>query len=134
MKKISPPFKCSNNINITHKVPDDARETFETYAGDDQELLESIREFVLNRATPPNANPVKTAYGMRRLLKDLDKLSGGRRDVKLAVLDKAIKNNWRGLFALKADEMPSPAAEAPETGKRFVGMEVIDGQEVAVYE
>ena len=81
------------------------------YSGEDQELLEALREFLINRATPPKANPVKTPYGMRRLLRDLEKLSEGRREVKLAILDKAIKNNWRGLFALKPDELPA----APET-------------------
>ena len=79
------------------------------YAGEDQELLEAIREFLINRATPPKANPVKTPYGMRRLLRDLDKLSEGNREIKLAVLDKAIKHNWRGLFALKPDELPQRA-------------------------
>ena len=84
------------------------------YAGEDQELLEALREFLINRATPPNANPVKTAYGMKRLLADLTKKSEGQRTVKLAMIDNSIKSNWRGFFALKPDELPQdpPAADA----------------------
>ena len=84
------------------------------YAGEDQELLESLREFLINRATPPNANPVKTAYGMKRLLADLTKKSEGQRTVKLAMIDNSIKSNWRRFFALKPDELPQdpPAADA----------------------
>lgn len=80
------------------------------YAGEDQELLESLREFLINRATPPKANPVKTAYGMKRLLVDLSKKSEGQRAVKLAMIDNSIKSNWRGFFALKPDELPPSSA------------------------
>ena len=84
------------------------------YAGEDQELLKALREFLINRATPPKANPVKTAYGMKRLLADLNKKSEGRRAIKLAMIDNSIKGNWRGFFALKPDELPQepPSADA----------------------
>lgn len=112
VKKNSPPIKCSNNKSIIRPpiIPQEIMDEVTKYAGEDKELLEALREFLINRATPPKANPVKTAYGMRRLLGDLEKLSEGRRAVKLAMLDKAIKNNWRGLFALKPDELPPPSA------------------------
>jgi len=104
-------YSKSNKKSIPPIIPQDIMNEVTKYAGEDQELLEALREFLINRATPPKANPVKTPYGMRRLLRDLEKLSEGRREVKLAMLDKAIKNNWRGLFALKPDELPA----APET-------------------
>ena len=102
-------YSKSNKRVIPPVVPQDIMAEVTKYAGEDQELLEAIREFLINRATPPKANPVKTPYGMRRLLRDLDKLSEGNREIKLAVLDKAIKHNWRGLFALKPDELPQRA-------------------------
>lgn len=91
---------------IPHEVMDEVTK----YAGDDQELLETLREFLINRATPPKASPVKTAYGMKRLLADLTKKSGGQRTVMLAMIDNSIKSNWQGFFALKPDELPSPPA------------------------
>ena len=103
-------YSKSNKRVIPPVVPQDIMAEVTKYAGEDQELLEAIREFLINRATPPKANPVKTPYGMRRLLRDLDKLSEGNREIKLAVLDKAIKHNWRGLFALKPDELPQQAS------------------------
>lgn len=110
-KNCGPTYSKSNRKSIPPIIPQDIIDEVTKYAGEDQELLEALREFLINRATPPKANPVKTPYGMRRLLRDLEKLSEGRREVKLAMLDKAIKNNWRGLFALKPDELPA----APET-------------------
>ena len=106
-------YSKSNSKVIPPIIPQAILEEVTKYAGEDQELLEAIRQFLINRATPPKANPVKTPYGMRRLLADLEKLSDGRRDVKLAMLDKAIKHNWRGLFAPKPDELPGrPGREA----------------------
>lgn len=91
-------------------IPQEVMDEVTKYAGEDQELLESLREFLINRATPPKANPVKTAYGMKRLLVDLSKKSEGQRAVKLAMIDNSIKSNWRGFFALKPDELPPPSA------------------------
>ena len=92
------------------------------YAGEDQKLLEALREFLVNRAMPPKANPVKTPYGMRRLLRDLEKRSGGRRDVKLTMVDNAIKNNWRDFWPPKSDELPAQAGEPAEDQEGIDGI------------
>ena len=116
VKKNSPPIKGNKNISKKEPpiIPQEVMDEVTKYAGDDQELLEALREFLINRATPPKASPVKTAYGMKRLLADLTKKSEGQRTVKLAMIDNSIKSNWRGFFALKPDELPQdpPAADA----------------------
>ena len=107
-------YSKSNKRSIPPIIPQEVMDEVTKYAGEDQELLEALREFLINRATPPKANPVKTAYGMKRLLADLSKKSEGQRAVKLAMIDNSIKSNWRGFFALKPDELPQdpPAADA----------------------
>lgn len=145
VKKKSPPIKC-NNINNKNKIkspiiPQDIMDEVTKYAGQDQELLEAIQQFLINRATPPKANPVKTPYGIRRLLRNLENRSGGRRDVKLIMIDNAINGNWRDFWTPKKDELPVQAAESTPDGgeepakpKRYVRTDVIDGQEVDIYE
>ena len=106
------------------------------YAGDDQELLETLREFLINRATPPKANPVKTAYGIKRILKRLETLSNGQRSVQLTMLDNSIRGNWRDVFALKPDELDQlkQKSEEPSGGSpRYVRTDIIDGREVDIY-
>lgn len=98
----------NNNKNNTPIVPREILDLVATYAGADTELRDSLAEFLVNRATPPKANPVKTAYGMKRLLNDLDRLSGGDRAVKMMIIDKSIKNNWRGFFKLDQADFPKP--------------------------
>lgn len=44
---------------------------------------------------------------MNGILNKLDKLSGGDRGMKLALLDKATVSNWLTVFPLKPDELPA---------------------------
>lgn len=124
VKKNSPPIKCNNNISKIKPpiIPQDIMDEVTKYAGEDQKLLEALREFLVNRAMPPKANPVKTPYGMRRLLRDLEKRSGGRRDVKLTMVDNAIKNNWRDFWPPKSDELSAQAGEPAEDQEGIDGI------------
>lgn len=117
-----PPKNCentylkSNNKNNTPIAPKEVLDMVSAYAGEDVELRETLMEFLANRAAPPKANPVKTAYGMRRLLNDLDRFSGGDRAMKVVIIDKSIKNNWRGFF--KPDLSARPKPTRPDNGRR----------------
>ncbi|MEY8386703.1 hypothetical protein AALC17_05285 [Oscillospiraceae bacterium 38-13] len=77
------------------------------YAGEDAPLLDAILGLLENRAAMRKS--VKTARAMNGILNKLDKLSGGDRDLKLALLDKATVANWLTVFPLRADEMPASA-------------------------
>ena len=48
---------------------------------------------------------------MNGILRKLDELSGGRRELKLALLEKAISMNWLTVYELKPDEMPVVGTE-----------------------
>lgn len=110
--------------NICNKPPIVPREIFAlctAYAGEDGELLEAILGLLENRAVA-NKSPVKTTRAMNGILKKLDRLSGGARGKKLALLDRATVSNWLTVFPLKPDELPAdkPSGPAREPGVRYI--------------
>lgn len=117
VKKTAPPFNSKNNTrkNIPPIVPHEIKNLCEAYAEDDKELLEAILGLLENRAAA-NKSQVKTARAMNGILNKLDKLSGGDRGMKLALLDKATVSNWLTVFPLKPDELPTRSAPYDEEG------------------
>ena len=115
VKKISPPLNSKNNTskNIPPIVPREVFDLCVGYAGKDGELLDAILGLLENRAAA-NKSPVKTTRAMNGILNKLDKLSGGDRGMKLALLDKATVSNWLTVFPLKPDELPASGVEGEE--------------------
>lgn len=114
VKKISPHTSLSNKNKKPPIAPQDVLDMVKAYAGGDAELQTGLMDFLANRAAPPKPCPVKTTAGMKRLLNDLDRLSSGQRDVKITMLNNAIKGNWRGFWAPKADEQPDKPVRMEE--------------------
>lgn len=108
VKKSAPPFNSKNNTskNIPPIVPHEIFELCTAYAGEDAQLLDAILGLLENRAAA-NKSPVKTTRAMNGILNKLDKLSGGDRGMKLALLEKATVANWLTVFPLKPDELPA---------------------------
>lgn len=94
----------SNIYNKPPIVPREVLARCSAYAGEDGELLEAILGLLENRAAAKKS-PVKTVRAMNGILNKLDRLSGGDRGMKLALLDKATVSNWLTVFPLKADEL-----------------------------
>lgn len=117
VKKISPPLNSKNNTskNIPPIVPREVFDLCVGYAGEDGELLDAILGLLENRAAA-NKAPVKTTRAMNGILNKLDKLSGGDRGMKLALLDKATVSNWLTVFPLKPDELPASGPACCEEG------------------
>ena len=119
-----PPKTCddtytkSNSKVIPPIVPREIFELCAAYAGEDGEVLDAILGLLENRAAAMR-KPVKTSRAMRGILNKLDKLSGGDREVKLALLDKATVSNWLTVFPLKADELPA-ASGTEEEGVTYI--------------
>lgn len=118
--KPSTVFPTLQNKNIQskniHKPPIVPREIFDLcagYAGEDAKLLDTIVGFLENRAVAKKS-PVKTTRAMNGILNKLDRLSGGDRELKLALLDKATVANWLTVFPLKPDELPTSGSENEE--------------------
>lgn len=119
--KMSRPYpqKCEGGIlknedikykkeNIKEKppiIPREVMKKIDEYCGEDAELKAALVGFIENR-TVAMKKPVKTVYNAGLICKELDKLSGGLRAIKIALLEKATRNNWQGIHPLDADEMP----------------------------
>lgn len=123
-KRVDGPLKNEDHTtksNIYNKPPIVPHEIFNlcaAYAGEDRELLETILGLLENRAAA-NKSPVKTIRAMNGILNKLDKLSGGDRGMKLALLDKATVSNWLTVFPLKPDELPA-ASTGGEEGVTYI--------------
>lgn len=121
-KRLDGPLKNDDRTtksNINNKPPIVPREILNIctgYAGEDTQLLDAILGLLENRAAA-NKSPVKTTRAMNGILNKLDKLSGGDRALKMALLDKATVSNWLTVFPLKPDELPR-APEPPEKKAR----------------
>lgn len=92
-------------------APAEVVEVVEKYCGEDDELREWIMGLLENRIKINRWKAVETERAMSGILRKLDKLSDGRREVKIALLDKAISMNWLTVYELKPDEMPAARAE-----------------------
>ena len=103
-----PPAQSSDNT-IQSDIPARILE----YAAGDGELRQAIADLLENRRAA-NKKPVKTLRAMNGILRDLDKFSGGSREIKLRLLDKAVKCNWLTVYGLKADELPTAGPEIGE--------------------
>lgn len=92
-------------------APTEVVEVVEKYCGEDDELREWIMGLLENRIKINRRKAVETERAMSGILRKLDKLSDGRREVKIALLDKAISMNWLTVYELKPDEMPAVRTE-----------------------
>lgn len=77
------------------------------YAGRDEQLLMALLAHAEMRYKLKR--PVVTDRALTLLLRNLEKLAGNNRNLKLAIIDKAIEHNWLTFYALKADELPLTA-------------------------
>lgn len=108
--------QINNKLNKEEKkqtpiAPAEVVEVVEKYCGEDDELREWIMGLLENRIKINRRKAVETERAMSGILRKLDKLSDGRREVKIALLDKAISMNWLTVYELKPDEMPEVRTE-----------------------
>lgn len=98
-------------INQKTAIPREIADRVAAYCGTDNELQDALTGLLVNRAKVNRQKAVKTERALSGILRKLDELSGGRREVKIALLDKATVNNWLTVYELKPDELP-PAETA----------------------
>jgi len=102
--------KDKNNKDLKSPLPPaDVMKRIAEYADGDVGLADAVLGLCLNRHEALGAKKaVKTVRTIDGILRDLNTHSGGDRRVKLLMLDKAVKNNWLTVYALKPDELPTP--------------------------
>lgn len=104
--------RTKDRKNQTPIAPAEVEKRVAEYCGGDEELREAIMGLLENRAKLNRQKTVKTERAMSGILRKLDELSGGRRELKLALLEKAISMNWLTVYELKPDEMPAVRTES----------------------
>ena len=109
-------FNRKNNKSIEHtplppraKVSEEVQSVLKSYVGNDRELAQLLVDFLDARVKLKK--PLQTARAAKILVNKLDKLSGGDRALKIALLDNAILHNWTSVYPLKADELPRAGTE-----------------------
>lgn len=90
---------------------DEAGEVLDGYAGEDGELRERLEEF--REVRRQKKKPLRTRRAAAVLTGRLDRLSGGNRALKLALLDDAILHGWDSVYPLKEDSRP-PGAQSQD--------------------
>ena len=103
--------RTKDRKNQTPIVPAEVEKLVEEYCSEDEELREWIMGLLENRIKINRRKAVETERAMSGILRKLDKLSDGRREVKIALLEKAISMNWLTVYELKPDEMPAVRTE-----------------------
>jgi len=105
---VSAPVNAPHNKTKTKKKKeppisplDEISPIFVTYAGEDNELLDLLSDFEQMRNT---IKAPMTDRARKNLCSELDKLGRGCRERKMAILNKSILNNWKGVFPLKGEE------------------------------
>ena len=88
-----------------YALADDAKPILHTYCAGDRELGQAMADMIAQRE---QLRAINSARAIRGLLADLDRLSGGIRDNKLALLRKAIVSSWKGVYPMRDDELPVP--------------------------
>ena len=91
--KPSPPGKPN--------TPEGVAAVFDGYAGEDGELRQLLADFQESRVNIKK--PLHTQRAAKILLNKLDRLSGGDRGLKLALLETSILHGWESVYPLKED-------------------------------
>ena len=119
-----PPKTCDSTIKKENKrntpISPEVLERVSGYSDGDAELRDAILGLVENRRAMGASKAVKTARAISGILRELDKLSNGNRELKLRLLEKATTSNWLTVYPLKSDEMLRQQAQEPERGGRFL--------------
>lgn len=96
----------------------DAVPILQAYVGEDRELHRALGAFVQQRV---ELRAINSARAIKMLLGELDRLSEGRREDKLLLIQQSMANSWKSVFPLRkggggaaAGEPAAPALVARE--------------------
>lgn len=106
-------------------LEEEAKPVIQDYCGQDQELAQALADLIDVRVKRKAVNSKRAIIA---LLKELDRLSEGRREDKLLLIRQSVLNSWKSVFPLKNPAERRSGSErigAPEgqnAGKRFSGV------------
>lgn len=105
----------------------------QAYVGEDRELHRALGAFIQQRV---ELRAINSARAVKMLLGELDRLSEGRREDKLLLIQQSMANSWKSVFPLRkgGDKPSTESVPVPTPAPRPYHLEVIDGEEVVVYD
>ena len=115
-----------------YDLAEDAKPILRAYVGKDAELYQALATLIEVRVAKKAVN---SARAIKMLLTELDRLSGGRREDKLALVRQSVTNSWKSVFPLRGggQGQPQPGPTPPKR-QRKSHVEIIDGEEVVVFD
>lgn len=89
--------------NSKYDLQEDARAILNAYVGKDRELAATMQDMISNRIELKATNSVRA---IKAMLTELDRLSGGSRQNKMALLRRAIASGWKTVYPMRPNELP----------------------------
>lgn len=109
-KEINTPLTPQRGARTKRKskydLEEDAKPILRSYVKDDEELARLLWDFIDTRK---KLRVINSTRAILIQLDNLEKLSGGKRELKLELLKQSIGNSYRGIFPLKAGGRPAQA-------------------------
>lgn len=101
-----------------YELAEDAKFVLRSYVGEDKQLARALGDLIEIRTAKKAINSKRAIVS---LLRELDRLSQGRREDKLLLIDQSIRNSWKSVFPLKGGyRSPDDGGPAPTlTPERF---------------
>lgn len=84
-------------------LAEDAKPLLQAYVGRDRELHQALADMIENRR---ELRAINSKRAIKLLLDELDRLSGGSRANKLALLRRAIASSWKTVYPMRPEELP----------------------------
>ena len=128
---LNPPKGEKGKRKNRYDLDEDAKPLLQEYCKDDRELARAMGDFIEMRKSLRAINSKKA---IRMLLAELDRLSAGNRESKLLLIRQSITNSWKSVFPLKGGQAPVAEPAKKEFKPRKYHMEVINGEEVVVFD
>ena len=99
-KKKEKPPKAPQGGRRTHKydLAEDAVPILQAYVGEDRELHRALGAFIQQRV---ELRAINSKRAVKMLLGELDRLSEGRREDKLLLIQQSMANSWKSVFPLR---------------------------------
>lgn len=112
-KKIPPKAPKGGRQPKKYDLAEEAKPILRSYVGEDRELAQALGALIEVRVAKKAVN---SARAIAMLLRELDKLSQGRRGDKLLILSQSVTNSWKGVFPLKGSSA-QPTCTQPAQGE-----------------
>lgn len=88
-----------------YDLEEDAKFVLRSYVGDDYQLARALGDLIEIRTAKKAINSKRAIVS---LLRELDRLSQGRREDKLLLIEQSIRNSWKSVFPLRRGDLSSP--------------------------